>query len=154
LLSFIIIYGKDESLLKLISEEAFSLVELILVIGIISSLILMVSPRINLNKYQIDKEAQAIYSVLHKTRYIAITESEDYLICLLAGNRLGIRKSTDSTFQEIIEIADNLFINCTRKDNQLKFTPLGTAVSGSFIISDGTYSKKVIVAGNGFIRIE
>ena len=47
-----------------------------------------------------------------------------------------------------------MFINCTRKDNQLKFTPLGKKpVPGSFIISDGTYSKKLLLPGSGFIRI-
>lgn len=140
--------------MKLISEHGFSLVELIVVITIIIILLSLVIPLINLNRYRIENCTQIIYSTLLKTRQIAVAEAEDYSICLLPGNRLGIKKSSESSYLKVIELDKEISLSCTRSNNQVKFTPLGTAVSGSFNIFDEAYSKRVVVAGNGFIRIE
>jgi len=136
------------------SEDGFSLIELILVITIIGILISMVIPGINMNKFKIDSYARQIYSALVKARQIAIAEAEDCIIYLLPGNQLIIKKNGEGSYLELIEVEHDFTISCTRASKQLKFTPLGTAVAGTFIISDGFYTKKIIVAPNGFIRIE
>jgi len=123
----------------------------IAIIGILTSVIVSIN---NMVYFQIKSDIQIIYSTLRKTRHIAIAESEDYDVELMSHNRLGIKKSSDSTYLKIIKIDNNVTFLCTRTSNQLKFTPLGTAVSGSFILRKGSYEKKVVVAGNGRIRIE
>ena len=140
--------------MKLVGEGGFSLIELILVITLIGIILSIVMPVLDLNRYQVDKSAQLIYVTLQKARYTAISEKEDYFIHIFTGNRLGIKRKDSSSYREIVEIDQNLILGCTRSDQTMKFTPLGTAVSGSFIVSDGSYSKRVVVAGNGFIRIE
>lgn len=140
--------------MKLKGENGFSLVELILVITIFSTFVLLAFPYMRISGSLISGDTQKVYTAMRKIRQLAITESTDYLVEILPDNRLGIRKEGNLNFLEVIEIHDSLTLNCTRVANQIRFTPLGTAVSGSFIISDGINSKRVVIAGNGRIRVD
>lgn len=140
--------------MSFISANGFSLVELIVVIAILGILLTLAIPKKDISRFEINSSAQIVYSTFKKTRQKAIAESEDYIIHLLENNRLAIRKSSESDYYKFIDINEDINITCSQSGNEMKFTPIGTAISGSFTISNEKYSKRVVVVGNGYIHIE
>lgn len=135
-----------------LGEGGFSLFELILVIAILSLSISFILPAINTNSLEMKNYREIIYSTLRKVRQAAIIESEDYLVELLSSKKLAVKKDGEDSYNKIIEVDNRFTISCTRHDNLFRFTPLGTAVGGTLIISDGVNSLKIVVTATGFIH--
>lgn len=132
------------------SKAGLTLIELIVTVGMLSLLMLIVLPKIDMSNYKLIEISKNLRDDIRYVRYIAMTEG-DILRIFFQRNRYLILEGTKIIKEVRLDSNFSLYQNF--KDNLIYFSYNGApSTSGGTIDvvkSDGKYTEITVVPGTG-----
>lgn len=153
------------------NKSAFTLFELLVVLAIVGILMLVGLPSLShfVGRNKDTVAVNNIVSALHYARSSAISSGEDVKLCKSSDGKscggswslgqIALLESQNRVLRVFAPLPSNLhlvFNGSFGNDEYLGFTPLGRLASGagSFLLSGGGSSWKIIVSQTGRVRTE
>ena len=137
-------------------HDGLTIIELIVVIGILSLLMSMVFPKIDSNNYKLMEIAKTLKDDIRYIRYMKMTEGENLRI-LLQKSKYSILEGSKKVRE--VNLGNNFSLYQNFKDSQIAFSFNGApSTSGGTIIlvnnTNGKACEITVVPGTGRILLK
>jgi len=135
---------------KIKSEAGLTLIELIIVIGMLSLLMMIVLPKIDTSNYKLIEISKNLRDDIRYIRYMAMTEGDNLRIVFQRNRYLILEGS--KTVKEV-RLDSNFSLYQNFRDSMVYFSYNGApSTSGGTITvvnNDGRYTEITVVPGTG-----
>lgn len=141
---------------RLESHEGLTIIELIVVIGMLSLLMSIALPKIDNSDYKLMEIAKTLRDDIRYVRYMKMTEGENLRV-LLQKSKYSILEGTRKIKE--VNLGSNFSLNQNFKDNQIAFSFNGApSTSGGTITlinnTNGKYCEITVVPGTGRVLLK